>query len=510
MVQIRANDALGTGLVIDADAVGAAVPLFATPLETTENRVTDLDDGTKLYRFFIDGHATIVTAGAVTIETATSIEFVDVTYKTADGAQVLLISDIDVTISDETAPPQVLLDPWSAVADVVAGGRVSLLGDDVIIGNGFADNIRGDQGNDTLYGRGGDDFLYGDDGDDLLKGGAGADYMDGGAGIDTVSYTSATAGVGVDLADNDLNTGDAAGDVLTGIEKIAGSTHADTLAGTDGDDTFYAGAGDDTIHGKGGRDLIKGGAGDDMIFGDAGDDVLIGGAGNDVIHTGSGADSINAGAGDDIIFADQNDFWINGGAGNDTADFSGASGRIYYRPYNDNEIQDVETIVGSNHDDLFWLEYFDGALVIDAGAGDDTLQVDNYYSATGPSYLNGEDGEDYLYGVGLSVLTGGADTDTFAFYWWNEFDVTVTDWDGDNLRFDQNLLVDWDLFRTFDDDEIQDYWDNFDPTAEDVLKFAKVVNGNTVFDFGDETFAMSATLQGVTDPTQLIDYISIV
>ena len=69
---------------------------------------------------------------------------------------------------------------------------------------------------------------------DTLVGGQGADRLVGGSGSDTGSYQSATTGVTVDLSNNAVNTGEAAGDLLFSVENLIGSRFNDVLRGSDG------------------------------------------------------------------------------------------------------------------------------------------------------------------------------------------------------------------------------------------------------------------------------------
>ena len=87
----------------------------------------------------------------------------------------------------------------------------------------------GDAAGDTyisierLQGSAFDDVLIGDGGNNSLRGGAGADVLDGGGGFDTASYFTALTGLTVSLANPSLNTGEAAGDTFISIENISGS-----------------------------------------------------------------------------------------------------------------------------------------------------------------------------------------------------------------------------------------------------------------------------------------------
>ena len=161
-------------------------------------------------------------------------------------------------------------------------GNVSIAFNTVIenaTGGSGNDELVGNQVANVLDGRGGDDALYGADGDDTLIGGAGNDRLDGEAGSDTASYSSAFAGVNVNLSTGSaasIGGADAAfigTDMLFAIENVIGSGFADTLTG-------------DTLANR-----IDGGAGNDTISGGGGADVLIGGSGNDILTGGSAGDS---------------------------------------------------------------------------------------------------------------------------------------------------------------------------------------------------------------------------
>jgi Ca2+-binding RTX toxin-like protein len=94
--------------------------------------------------------------------------------------------DLDDVADDGAAGEK---DNVESTVENVWGGR----GDDVIIGNAFANELKGNYGNDrlyggsgrdNLYGGNGDDRVYGEGGDDRCYGGAGNDYVHGGSGRD--------------------------------------------------------------------------------------------------------------------------------------------------------------------------------------------------------------------------------------------------------------------------------------------------------------------------------------
>ena len=101
-------------------------------------------------------------------------------------------------------------------------------------------------GSDTLEGGDGDDTVTGGAGDDVIIGGSGAgdDSYSGGAGTDTVRYSSATAGVVVDLAQGyatSLAGNNAAGigyDTLSDIENVQTGRFSDLINGTSAANRF--------------------------------------------------------------------------------------------------------------------------------------------------------------------------------------------------------------------------------------------------------------------------------
>jgi serralysin len=151
--------------------------------------------------------------------------------------------------------------------------------------------LTGDARNNTLSGGVNNDKLYGLAGNDVMIGGADGDLLNGGVGTDTVSYTSATAGVLVDLALAKGYRDDAAGDTYVSIENITGSPYADALRGNNAVNVIKGVGGNDTLLGRGGNDVLIGNAGNDILHGQAGRDVLFGAGGRDSFVFGSMSDS---------------------------------------------------------------------------------------------------------------------------------------------------------------------------------------------------------------------------
>lgn len=238
--------------------------------------------------------------------------------------------------------------------NLVAGAATGA-GSDVLVS---IENIIGGVGNDTMVGN---------ENNNRLMGGVGNDHIDGGDGFDSADFSSATAGVTVDLA-----TGTATGDgtdILISIENAIGSFADDDLTGSTADNTLKGGGGKDKIKGGAGRDILEGGEGNDYLYAGDGDDIVDAGEGDDEIVGGdgrgndnylggsgvdtvvfksslsnsvsvnlrsgqasgveigsdvlNGIENVTAGQVDDLITGDSNNNRIDGQAGNDTVYFQG-------------------------------------------------------------------------------------------------------------------------------------------------------------------------------------------
>lgn len=138
--------------------------------------------------------------------------------------------------------------------------------DNYMQGGGGSDSIASGAGDDTLVGGSGNDTVAGGVGKDLIVGGNGAgdDVYDGGEGVDTVRYTSATAGITINLSaarDQVRSTqADLAGigvDQLSNIENIIAGYYDDILTGDAADNLFSALTGNDVIDGGAGFDTVE-------------------------------------------------------------------------------------------------------------------------------------------------------------------------------------------------------------------------------------------------------------
>jgi Ca2+-binding RTX toxin-like protein len=194
----------------------------------------------------------------------------------------------------------------------------------------------------------GDDYVDAGDGDDFIVGGDGAgnDIYIGGSGIDTIKYTSALAGITVNLSASSNHakstlSGDRAGigvDQLSGIENIIAGNYKDVLTGNASRGRIDAGKGNDTLIGGTGNDTYvvdnvsdkiteAASAGTDTVqssvaytlaahvenltltgsgaingTGNTLNNVITGNSGNNILDGGTGADSLIGGTGSDLLY----------------------------------------------------------------------------------------------------------------------------------------------------------------------------------------------------------------
>jgi Ca2+-binding RTX toxin-like protein len=220
----------------------------------------------------------------------------------ADGRVVVSWTDMSTGTADIRMQ---IVDPRDGIIDGTAGadklyghdGAVDQItgfgGSDTIYGLAGADTIDGGAGIDQLYGGRGDDtvsggadtdYIYGDLGDDeqygelgndLIYSGSGSDLMDGGSGSDTAYYTAEKLGAVINLLDQTLNAGSAAGDTFVSIERVFGSVTADdNITGDNVSNTLLGNGGADTLKGAGGADVLRGGIGLDTLDGGADGDLF--------------------------------------------------------------------------------------------------------------------------------------------------------------------------------------------------------------------------------------------
>jgi Ca2+-binding RTX toxin-like protein len=284
--------------------------------------------------------------------------------------------------------------------------------DDSLFGNDGSNWLDGSGGNDVLKGGGGADRLDGYLGNDTLQGGSGADDLNGGEGTDWASYSDSNAGVIVSLASGLGYGGTAEDDTLVSIERVAGSAYDDLLIGSGEDETLYGDAGNDILKGGGGADTLNGGSGSDTASYDASDAGVAVSLIDDTASWGdaygdelNSIENLTGSAHDDIFTGDSaantlnglggND-WLVGGGGADT--LQGGSGI------------DIAVYAGSSVG-------VNVSLITGTGSGGDAqgdalTGIENLTGSNHADQLWGNDSDNHLSGlIGDDVLKGGGGAD---------------------------------------------------------------------------------------------------
>jgi Ca2+-binding RTX toxin-like protein len=270
-------------------------------------------------------------------------------------------------------------------------------GTDTLLG---IENLTGGSGNDTLAGNGADNRLAGGAGNDVLDGGAGNDRLDGGAGTDTTRYTSAVAGITVNLATGLAAGTDIGKDTLALIENVIGGKGNDAITGDKLANVLSGDTGNDTLNGGAGADMLNGGAGNDLYYADDSGDVVIeaASAGTDMAYSylaaytlganvengrilATGAANLSGNSLNNVLYAGAGNNVLNGGIGIDSADYRYAGSAVGVSL----AVSTAQASGGSGSDTLVGIENVTGSIyndklsgnagtnVLDGGAGKDTM-----------------------------------------------------------------------------------------------------------------------------------------
>ncbi|MBR5914785.1 MAG: hypothetical protein IKZ58_10580 [Selenomonadaceae bacterium] len=263
----------------------------------------------------------------------------------------------------------------------------------------FVETINGTEGNDTINVEASQTavFVYG--GDDEVWNGLGSNYdsydqvtIVGGSGSDTI-----VSGYGRNSSDSVSIVGGADNDNLT----VKGNNS--TISGDDGNDNI-------DIYGN--INYASGGIGDDYLINSGDSNTILGDSGNDTIYGGSGS----------YVF-------IDGGAGNDTIRSIGGSGVTINGGMGDdylinNSRNKDGLIIGGDGNDYFMIY---GSATVNAGAGNDTIDMVSNGSVNAVIYYSNGDGNDIIHGFDTNdtLLIAGTDYSTSTIS--NELFVNVND-----------------------------------------------------------------------------------
>jgi Ca2+-binding RTX toxin-like protein len=246
------------------------------------------------------------------------------------------------------------------------------------------DNITGSQGNDTLIGGDGNDFVNGGKGNDTAQLGTGddtfvwnpgdgSDTVEGGAGTDTLQFNGANIAENIDITANGTRTRFTR-DVANITMDLNSVEHINfvTLGGADN-----IRVGDLTGTGVNQVNIDLAGVAGSGVGDGAADSVTVNGTvGNDTINVVSSGPSILVnGLPAQVTIkgaeASLDALVIDGGAGNDTIDASRLNAGQVNLTINGGTSND--TLIGSAGDDTFVWNPGDGSDTVDGRAGNDTL-----------------------------------------------------------------------------------------------------------------------------------------
>lgn len=265
---------------------------------------------------------------------------------------------------------------------VLVGGRVATVNmvsrnDGKLWGTIGHDILGGDDRNNSSYAIDGHDSIFAFGGNDLVYGGAGADFILAGRGNDTV----------LGGADNDY------------------------IGGDDGNDRLYGEAGNDEIWGGDGNDFLYGGSGANTLSGEGGNDVLFVESGRDTAAGGDGTDTLNLSRVKTAVtgasWLQYTGFFLY--ADNKEKGFGGINSLVSTQR-GVNEVSGffskIENIIGTPLDDR--IQVLPKVEYIDAGYGNDMIEISAEDVSDKPVILRGGNGDDiYRIEFGAEGSIGG-------------------------------------------------------------------------------------------------------
>src|SRR4051812_24892469 len=190
------------------------------------------------------------------------------------------------------------------------------------------------------------------------------------------------------------------------MAQITGTSGNDILTGTSDDDLIEGLDGADTLRGGIGNDRLEGGAGNDSMNGGEGNDLLIGGDDNDTLYDDAGGDDqLEGGAGSDDIRISR-----LAGAAASVNRMDGGAGTDFFGVYDESRASTFNISAGDGND-YFWIRG-GAAVAIDAGAGDDSIELEGLTAAVSVALGNGGvdrvriNGQSFGYDGGSITLAG--------------------------------------------------------------------------------------------------------
>lgn len=212
----------------------------------------------------------------------------------------------------------------------------------------------------------------------------------------------------------------------TAGDRERGSDHNASIGTDIGTDASPIGNVGDVLTGSDGDDVLTGGSGNDTIYGEAGNDTLSGGDGADELRGGAGIDSLFGGAGDDTFVASIDGTW---GSGYVALNVDNPSERVSitgmnrsFDRFDGGEGHDAIQLSDGNdalflHDNISpgpggAAARFANIEEINAGAGNDVVDLTSPIYTAGDIEISGGTGNDVLWGnVGNDTIDGGAGND---------------------------------------------------------------------------------------------------
>ncbi len=409
------------------------------------------------------GVDTVVLAGAAA--GVSMIMHPDALRVTFSAGEIESVENVDATVHDDMIAGS---NQSNILRGMAGNDMLSGLGStDTLDGGDGDDTLDGGDGNDVLDGGAGNDRLIGGTGIDIYRGGTGIDtavLSGSAAGVTlTLQNSGMTTFSGGEMQDVENIEGTGFDDTITGNSSanvLRGMDGSDTMAGMAGADMIDGGNGNDTIEGGDDNDTLTGGAGSDTISGNGGDDTIYGYLNatqfsqpgvNDAMYGGAGADTIygvgvlaSAGRGNGNAGADdaglEKDVLVGGGSfyvgiGDDVTGRVGVSDTVTrfsllgatagvtldLTGFNSTEwnvlggvwrnVDAIGTIIGTGEDDTFIGGNLPFVMMLDAGAGDDRLDLTSSLPGGGGRIIfqGGTGNDTVIYGGNSGHFVGGGD-----------------------------------------------------------------------------------------------------